>query len=128
MREQIAVTGLGVVTPIGIGAEAFEAALRCGQSGVGRITAFDCRDFDTQIAAEIAPTSLCVDDYVEPRKMVKHMSRATQFAVVAAALARRQSRLGIDDVDPERIGVCIGAGGMGPVDLDMLAGQADAII
>ena len=128
MRERIAVTGLGVVTPIGIGAEAFEAALRSGQSGVGRITAFDCRDFDTQIAAEIAPPSLCVDDYVEPRKMVKHMSRATQFAVVAAALARRQSRLGAYDVDPERIGVCIGAGGMGPVDLDMLAGQADAII
>lgn len=128
MRERIAITGLGVVTSIGVGADAFATALRSGRSGVGRISAFDCRDFDTQIAAEIAADALCVGDYVEPCKMVKHMSRATQFAVVAAALARRHARLGAGDADPERIGVCIGAGGMGPVDLDMLTGQANAVI
>jgi 3-oxoacyl-[acyl-carrier-protein] synthase II len=60
--------------------------------------------------------------------MVKHMSRASQFAVVAAELARRHARLTAGDADPERIGVCIGAGGMGPVDLDMLAGQANAVL
>jgi 3-oxoacyl-[acyl-carrier-protein] synthase II len=128
MRERVVITGLGVVTPVGIGIEAFADALRSGRSGVGRITTFCCQGFDTQIAAEIAPSALCVDDFVEPRKMVKHMSRATQFAVVAAAMARRQARLGIADVDAERIGVCIGAGGMGPVDIDMLLSQADAII
>lgn len=128
MRERIAVTGLGVVAPTGIGAQAFSDALRCGRSGVGRITAFSCCDFDTQIAAEVPPSLLCVDDFVEPRKMVKHMSRATQFAVVAAALARRDARLEVDDVDSERIGVCMGAGGMGPVDMDMLILQANAII
>ncbi len=128
MRERIAITGLGVVTPIAIGAEAFADALRSGRSGIGPITAFSCRDFDTQIAAEVSPSALCVDDFVEPRKMVKHMSRATQFAVVAAALARRHSKLGTADADPERMAVCMGAGGMGPVDLDMLASQANAII
>ncbi len=128
MPERIAITGVGVVTSIGIGADAFAKALRCGRSGVGRITAFDCRDFDTQIAAEIAADALCVGDYVTPPKMVKHMSRASQFAVVAAELARRHARLAVDDVDPERIAVCVGAGGMGPVDLDMLAGQANAVL
>jgi 3-oxoacyl-[acyl-carrier-protein] synthase II len=128
MPERIAITGVGVVTSIGIGADAFAKALRCGRSGVGRITAFDCRDFDTQIAAEIAADALCVGDYVTPPKMVKHMSRASQFAVVAAELARRHARLTAGDADPERIGVCIGAGGMGPVDLDMLAGQANAVL
>jgi 3-oxoacyl-[acyl-carrier-protein] synthase II len=128
MPERIAITGVGVVTSIAIGADAFAKALRCGRSGVGRITAFDCRDFDTQIAAEIAADALCVGDYVTPPKMVKHMSRASQFAVVAAELARRHARLTAGDADPERIGVCIGAGGMGPVDLDMLAGQANAVL
>ena len=93
MRERIAITGVGVVTPIGIGADAFSAALRCGRSGIGLITAFDCRDFLTRIAAEIAPSSFRAEDYVEDRKLVKHMSRATQFAVAAAALARRQAAL-----------------------------------
>lgn len=128
MSERIAVTGVGVVTSIGIGADAFAKALRCGRSGVRRITAFDSRHFDTQIAAEIAPDTLCVGDHVTPPKMVKHMSRASQFAVVAAALARHHARLAADDADPERIGVCIGAGGMGPVDLDMLASQANALL
>jgi 3-oxoacyl-[acyl-carrier-protein] synthase II len=128
VSERVAITGLGVVTPVGIGIEAFADALRSGRSGVGRITTFCCDGFDTQIAAEIAPADLCVDEFVEPKKMVKHMSRATQFAVVAAALARRQARLGMDEADAERIGVCIGAGGMGLVDIDMLVSQADAII
>jgi 3-oxoacyl-[acyl-carrier-protein] synthase II len=70
MPERIAITGVGVVTSIAIGADAFAKALRCGRSGVGRITAFDCRDFDTQIAAEIAADALCVGDYVTPPKMV----------------------------------------------------------
>lgn len=128
MRERIAITGAGVVTPIGIGIDAFASALRHGRSGVGRITAFDCRELRTQIAAEVSSTTFDARDFVNEPKMVKHMSRAAQFAVAAAALARREASLGPDDVDPDRIAVVMGAGGMGPVDLDMLMGQADAII
>lgn len=128
MRERIAITGAGVVTPIGIGINAFSSALRRGRSGIGAITAFDCSGLRTQIAAEISSTAFDARDFVTERKMVKHMSRAAQFAVAAAALARREAALGPDDVEPERIAVVLGAGGMGPVDLDMLMGQADAII
>lgn len=128
MRERVAITGIGVVTPIGVGAEAFSSALRCGHSGVRRIRAFDCEGFDTQIAAEIDDARFDAAAFVEPRKMVKHMSRAARFAVAAAALARRDARLARDDVDPYRVGVSLGAGGMGPVDLDLLSGQAEAAI
>ena len=128
MRERVAITGIGVVTPIGVGAEAFAGALRCGHSGVGRIRAFDCDGFDTQIAAEIDDARFDAASFVEPRKMVKHMSRSARFAVAAAALARDDACLGADDVDPYRIGVSLGAGGMGPVDLDLLSGQAEAAI
>lgn len=128
MPERVAITGIGVVTPVGVGAEAFAAALRCGRSGVRRIRAFDCGGFDTQIAAEIDDARFDAASFVEPRKMVKHMSRAARFAVAAAALARRDAALGADGVDPFRLGVSLGAGGMGPVDLDLLAGQAEAAI
>ncbi|MEP7065368.1 MAG: beta-ketoacyl-[acyl-carrier-protein] synthase family protein [Gemmatimonadota bacterium] len=128
MRERIAITGVGVVTPIGIGAEDFAVALRCGKSGAAAITAFSCEGFSTRIAAEIAPSSLDMAQFVEPRKLVKLMSRATQFAVAAAALARLHARLDDGDIDPNRFGVCMGAGGMGPVDNEMLHMSANAII
>ena len=126
--ERIAVTGMGVVTPIGVGVAEFEAGLRAGRSGVGCITAFDCRGFDTRIAAQVDDARFDAPSYVEPRKLVKHMSRSARFAVGAAALARRESGLGVDDVDPWRVGISLGAGGMGPVDLDLLASQSTAAI
>lgn len=127
MRDRIAITGIGVVTPIGIGSAAFRDALRAGRSGTKAIAAFDCDGFDTRIAAEV-DAGFDAGAYVEPRKMVKHMSRAASFAVAAAAMARRESGLAADDVDPYRVSVSLGAGGMGPVDLDLLAAQATAAI
>src|SRR5262249_50800604 len=58
----------------------------------------------------------------------KLMSRAALFAVAAAAMARRQAGLGLRDADPRRIAVVVGAGGMGPTDVDLLAAQAEAAI
>ena len=128
MAERIAITGLGVVTPIGTGVDEFEAGLRAGRSGASRITAFDCEGLETRIAAAVDDAHFDAGAWVEPRKMVKHMSRSARFAVAAAALARRHARLAREDVDPWRVGVSLGAGGMGPVDLDLLLGQATATI
>lgn len=127
MGERVAITGIGVVTPIGVGLEEFGCALYAGSSGVRRIEAFDCTGFDTQIAAGVTK-DFDGTAWVEPPKMTKLMSRAAQFAVAAAAMARRAAGLGADDVDPERIGVVLGAGGMGPTDIDLLATQARAVI
>jgi 3-oxoacyl-[acyl-carrier-protein] synthase II len=128
MRERVAITGIGVVTPIGIGSAEFSDALRAGRSGVATISAFDCAGFDTRIAAQVDGSRFDAGSYVAPRKMVKHMSRPATFAVAAAAMARRESGLTAGDVDPYRIAVSLGAGGMGPVDLDLLASQASAVI
>jgi 3-oxoacyl-[acyl-carrier-protein] synthase II len=128
MPDRVAITGIGVVTPIGVGRVEFADSLRAGRSGAARITAFDCDGFDTRIAAEVDDRRFDAGAYVEPRKMVKHMSRSATFAVAAAAMARRDAGLGRDDVDPYRVAVSLGAGGMGPVDLDLLSGQASAAI
>jgi 3-oxoacyl-[acyl-carrier-protein] synthase II len=119
---------LGVVTPIGVGAGGFAEALRAGRSGVRHISAFDAEGLDTQIAAEVEDSEFDPAQFVEPPKALKLMSRSTVFAVAAAAMARREAGLRPDDVDPGRVGVSIGAGGMGPVDNDLLARQAIAVL
>jgi 3-oxoacyl-[acyl-carrier-protein] synthase II len=128
VADRVAITGAGVVTPVGLGYDAFRAALREGRSGVGPITSFDCTGLDTRIAAEVRDGDADLAQWVEPRKAVKLMSRAAGFAVAAAAMARRQAGLGRGDVDPRRVAVVVGAGGMGPTDLDLLAAQAEAAI
>jgi 3-oxoacyl-[acyl-carrier-protein] synthase II len=128
VRERVAITGIGVVTPIGIGSAEFTDALRAGRPGGVRISAFDCEGFDTRIAAEVDDERFDAGAYVVPRKMVKHMSRSASFAVAAAAMARRDSGLADGDADPYRTAVSLGAGGMGPVDLDLLLGQATAAV
>jgi len=125
--ERIAITGLGVVSPIGVGTKLFSRALREGRSGVRRITLFDPDGLDSQIAAEIDDAALDPIPLVRPPRLLKLMSRAATLAVVAAAMARDSS--GLDsDIDPYRLGISLGAGGMGPVDMDLLEGQALAVL
>jgi 3-oxoacyl-[acyl-carrier-protein] synthase II len=126
--DRVAITGAGMVTPIGLGYDAFRDALREGRSGVGPLTSFDCTGFETRIAAEVRDGDADLSLWVEPRKAVKLMSRAARFAVAAASMARRQAGLGRGDADPRRIAVVVGAGGMGPTDVDLLAAQAEAAI
>jgi 3-oxoacyl-[acyl-carrier-protein] synthase II len=128
MTERVAVTGAGVVTPIGCGYEAYRDGLRAGQSGCGPITRFDCAGLDTRIAAEVCEADAALEAWVEPRKAVKTMSRAALFAVAAAAMARRHAGLERGGADPARVAVVMGAGGMGPTDLDLLATQVQAAI
>jgi 3-oxoacyl-[acyl-carrier-protein] synthase II len=128
VADRVAITGVGVVTPIGLGWDAFRDALREGRSGVGPITSFDSSGLDTRIAAEVRDGDADLARWIEPPKAAKLMSRAARFAVAAAAMARHQAGLGRGDADPRRIAVVVGAGGMGPTDLDLLAAQADAAI
>ena len=127
MPERVVVTGVGVVSPIGVGMEAFEQALRGGRSGVGPITAFDCAGFETRIAAQVDP-GFDYSPYVVPAKAVKLMSRAAGFAVAAAAMARRDAALPADGVAADRLGVSLGASGMGPADVDMVEGEIAAVL
>ena len=105
MYKRVVVTGIGAVTPIGIGKEAYWEGLKKGRSGVKTIDRF--RDYPTYIAAVI-------DDfdpqcYMEKRE-VKKTDRFTQFAHAAAKMAIEDAGLKLQGEDKERIGVIIGSG------------------
>ncbi|MEW6355662.1 MAG: beta-ketoacyl-[acyl-carrier-protein] synthase family protein [Planctomycetota bacterium] len=107
MNRRIVITGIGVISPVGIGKEAFWQGLSTGRSGIGRIDAFDVSSCPTQIAGEVKDFS--AKDYVQPRKALKVMARDIQMAVAAAAVAVEDSRVK-EAVAPERMGVSLGAG------------------
>ena len=107
MKKRVVVTGIGAITPIGIGKDDFFNALENGVSGLGLITKFDASDYDTRIAAEVKgfePTA-----YID-KKEAKRMDRFTQFAVAASKLAIEDAKLDTDGIDQNRFGVVLGSG------------------
>ncbi len=107
MRRRVALTGVGVVSPIGIGRDAFWAGLMEGRSGVRRITAFDPTPYETQIGGEVTdfdPTAFM------DRKEVRRNDRFVQFALAATRLALDDAGLRITPHNADRIGVIIGSG------------------
>ena len=98
---------MGVVTPIGIGKEAFWDSLKNGRSGVGRLTLFDASDYTCQIDAEVK--GFQPEDYIE-KKTIRRMDRFTQFAYAAADMAIRDAGLDSAKVDPDRVGIIVGTG------------------
>ena len=106
-HRRIVVTGVGAVTPIGLGANEFwQNALR-GKSGAAQITAFDVSQYDTKIACEVKGFNPL--DYVD-KKAVQRMDLFTQYAVAVAEMAVKDSGLDLEKEDKERIGVIFGSG------------------
>jgi 3-oxoacyl-[acyl-carrier-protein] synthase II len=105
--ERVVVTGLGLVTPTGIGTEASWQALLGGKSGVGLITAFDTKDYACRIAAEV--TNFDASEFMA-RKKIKEMCRFTQFAMAATKMAMEDSGLTLTDEERLRAGCFIGVG------------------
>jgi 3-oxoacyl-[acyl-carrier-protein] synthase II len=111
MVKRALVTGMGMVSPNGIGKEAFCRAILAGTSGVKRITRFDSSDLPVQIAGEI--TDFNEFDWIEPRER-KHVSRAVPLAIAASDEALRDAGLDHESMslDAKReIGVILGSGG-----------------
>ena len=111
-HRRVAVTGMGVVTPLGCDLDSFWGALCACRSAVGPITAFDASALNTQIAAE-------VHGFVPPPEILprtlKQMDRFAQFGLAAALQAWGQSGLGSSAFDPDRAGVLIGSSHGGEV-------------
>ena len=105
--RRVFVTGIGIVSPLGLDAQSTWAGLAKGQSGIDFITAFDTEGFDTRFAAEVK--GFDPESYLE-RKDARRMDRFAQFAAVAAQEACRQAQLTGDTIDPYRVGVIIGSG------------------
>lgn len=108
-RERVAITGIGLVSPLGIGREpAWEAALG-GRSGAGPVTRFDASRHGAQIAFEVRDFDPLA--FID-RRAVRRMDRSSQLAVAAAGLAIEDARLPIP-ADAERIGAIISTGNGG---------------
>jgi 3-oxoacyl-[acyl-carrier-protein] synthase II len=101
------VTGLGAVTPIGIGKDAFWQALLEGKSGISKITRFDASEYTAQIAGEVKDFDPA--QYID-KKEAKRMDRFTQFAVAASKMALEDSGMDLEAEDRTRIGTMIGTG------------------
>ncbi len=109
-RTRVVVTGLGAVTSLGIGVDAFWTALLAGQSGIRSIEGYDARDDAVRIAGEIR--NFHPADHMDPRA-ARRMDRFSQLAVAATREAIEQAGLTITDHNRGRIGVAMHTGGGG---------------
>src|SRR3954453_14996867 len=118
--RRVVVTGIGIVSPNGIGRRAFSEAIVEGRSGVGFIESFDTSGQAVKIAG--GGKGFNVTPYLgDHKKNLKVMSRAVQFAVGAGALAVEDAGLDASKLDPARFGVCMGTG-ITPMDVAELVG------
>lgn len=106
-KRRVVVTGLGLITPVGIGVKPSWEALLEGRSGIGVIKTFDASDLPVRIAGEVKDFDPL--QYIEPKE-VKKMDRFIHFAVAASTMAMEDSGLKITPENAERTGVIIGAG------------------
>ena len=107
MKNRVVITGLGPVTPIGIGKDIFFESLKAGKNGIDRITNFDPAEFTCQIAGEVKDFN--AENFIE-KKEIKRMDKYAQFAFAAAKIALEDSKLDLSTIDRERAGVFIGNG------------------
>lgn len=108
MKEyRVVVTGLGAVTPIGLGVDTFWANLIAGRNGVSRVTHFDPADYRSQMAAEIHEFDPL--DWLD-KKMVDRLDRFNYFSIAAATMAVEDAGLKTSKYDANRVGVIIGSG------------------
>ena len=106
-KKRVVVTGLGLITPVGIGVDASWHGLIEGRSGIGLITQFDASQFPTKIAGEVVGFN--PEDFIETKE-IKKMDRFIHFAVAAATMAMNDSGLKITEANAERTGVFVGSG------------------
>ena len=107
MRRRVVVTGMGIISPLGIGVEENWSAIINGKSGIGPITRFDTGSFPVRFAGEVA--GFDAERYMG-HKEVKKMDRFIHFAVAASDYALKDSGYKITEKNAERVGVQVGVG------------------
>jgi 3-oxoacyl-[acyl-carrier-protein] synthase II len=120
-RRRVVVTGLGVVSSLGLGAEQFWHAAKGGQTNIDRISHFDPSPYPSQLAGEVRDFK--AGDWMDAKE-ARRMSRSSQFAVAAARMAVQDAELKLENSEAERTGVFLGTGigtlGMIPDEHDVL--------
>jgi 3-oxoacyl-[acyl-carrier-protein] synthase II len=107
MKRRVVITGLGVISPLGSGKDKYWQSLCAGTSGVTNITQFDASDYDSQIAGEV--NDFDPKQHFNPKE-IRRADRFTQFAMVAANMAKEDAGLDISSMDPYEVGVIVGSG------------------
>ena len=107
LRRRVVVTGVGLVSPLGIGTEVTWRGVLSGTSGIGPITLFDAARYSTRFAGEVPAFDPL--QWID-KKDVKKCGRFIQFAIAATTMAMAQSGLTIEPANAERVGVMIGSG------------------
>ncbi len=107
MKRRVVITGLGLVTPVGIGVKNTWEAICAGKSGIGPITRFDATHFPVKIAAEVK--GFDPNDFL-PTKEAKRMELFIAYAIAATRMAMEDSGLKIDESNSNRVGVITGCG------------------
>jgi 3-oxoacyl-[acyl-carrier-protein] synthase II len=105
VRRRVVVTGMGAVTPLGIGVEKSWQSLCQGKSGITGVSHFDARDFRTQVAGEVKGFN--PEDFID-KKLARRGDRFIHFALAATRMALEDSGLSIDGGNSERVGVSVG--------------------
>ena len=106
-KRRVVVTGLGLITPVGIGVTESWAHIVSGQSGIGKITKFDCSTYPSQVAGEVKNFDPLL--YIPP-KDARRMDTFIQFGIAAGIEAFKDSGIEVTDSNSERIGVSVGSG------------------
>lgn len=107
MKRRVVITGVGLVTPLGVGVQETWEGLCAGKSGVGLISRFDTSDYAVKIAAEVK--NFEVENFLD-KKVAKHLELFVQYAMVSALMAREDSGLEITEENAPRVGVFTGNG------------------
>lgn len=106
-KKRVVITGVGMITPLGIGVEESWKGLVDGNPGIRRITQFDASAFPTQIAGEVQ--NFNPEDYIE-LKEIKKMDRFIHFALAAAEMAVKDAGFSVTGQNADRVGVIVGSG------------------
>jgi len=122
-NPRVVITGVGVVSPVGIGNESFWRNLAAGKSGIDFIEAFVRSDLPCKFAAEIQDFDAM--GYLRQRKMLKVMSRDIQLGVSSANMAMEDAGLKAGDVNPDRMGVEFGASRISSTPEELAQAAAD---
>ena len=107
INRRVVITGMGLVTPLGIGVKPTWASVCAGQSGIGEITRFDCSAYATKIAAEVKDFK--PQDFM-PKKEARRVEPFIAYALAATRMAIEDSGLVIDSSNETRVGVITGCG------------------
>lgn len=107
MKRRVVVTGVGLVTPCGVGTDKVWNNILNGLSGISNITRFDTSQFETKIAGEVK--DFMPEDYI-PHKEIKKMDLFIHFALGATKIAMEDAKLDLSTEDRERVGVVVGTG------------------